>query len=86
MATILKGFNEKQGHMYNQDTGKWDGAPFHSYEFFLQDEQTGKWEYIKSVPKRVIDSAGIIDLNACVGTPFLILYNKYGKVEKVTVA
>lgn len=68
---------------FNDSKGEYQGQPYHNYQLFGVNDH-GKWEMVK-VKAKVVEMAGIYDLNSLVGNDLQIFYNRFGNVESIRV-
>lgn len=69
---------------YNHRSGEYQNHQYDYYQLFGINDR-GDWELIK-VNAKVMNESGIYDLNAIIENKINLLYNRYGKVEKITIA
>lgn len=69
---------------YNHRSGEYQNRQYDYYQLFGINDR-GDWEMIK-VNAKVMNESGIYDLNAIIENKINLLYNRYGKVEKITIA
>ena len=69
---------------YNHRTGEYQNRQYDYYQLFGTNDR-GDWEMVK-VNAKVLSESGIYDLNALIENKLNLLYNRYAKVEKITMA